>query len=168
MAAKQPEIKIPVDEIAGLINRLVQATKKTPNKTVVGIHGSPRTGLRRIDPRIDEWGEWGDWEIPAVFSQIIDRETGGWHLQRLNELARHYAAKKSSLPDGTGSMYLGKQKIKDIEKMYSNDRDYQWTRVSEKPLKVKKELTLAGKTKEQQLAELEKFLKRQGIKIYNK
>ena len=168
MAAKQPDIKIPVDEIAGLINRLVQATKKTPNKTVVGIHGSPRTGLRRIDPRIDEWGEWGDWEIPAVFSQIIDRETGGWHLQRLNELARHYAAKKSLLPDGTGSMYLGKQKIKDIEKMYTNDRDYQWTRVSEKPLKVKKELTLAGKTKEQQLAELEKFLKRQGIKIYNK
>ena len=165
MAAKQPDIKIPVDEIAGLINRLVQATKKTPNKTVVGIHGSPRTGLRRIDPRIDEWG---DWEIPAVFSQIIDRETGGWHLQRLNELARHYAAKKSLLPDGTGSMYLGKQKIKDIEKMYTNDRDYQWTRVSEKPLKVKKELTLAGKTKEQQLAELEKFLKRQGIKIYNK
>ena len=50
--------------------------------------------------------------------------------------------------------------------MYTYDPDYEFTRVSEKPLKVKKELTLAGKTKEQQLAELEKFLKRQGIKIY--
>ena len=32
-------------------------------------------------------------------------------------------------------------------------------------MKVKKELTLAGKTEQQQLKELEKFLKRQGIKI---
>jgi hypothetical protein len=166
MAAKQPEIKIPFDDIAGLINRLVQATKKTPNKTVVGIHGSPRTGLRTINPRIDEWGEWGDWEIPAVFSQIINAETGGPQLEDLNRLARHYAAKKSQLPEGTGSIYLGKQKLKDIEKLYTYDPDYEFTRVSEKPLKVKKELTLAGKTKEQQLAELEKFLKRQGIKIY--
>jgi hypothetical protein len=166
MATKQPDIKIPVDDIAGLLRRLIQATKTSGNKTVVGIHGSPKTGLKKIQPRIDEWGEWGDWETPAVFSQIINRETGGWHLERLNELARHYAAKKSALPDGTGSMYLGKQKIKDIEKMYSNDPDYKWTRVSEKPIKVKKELTLAGKTKEEQLKELEKFLKRQGIKIY--
>ena len=166
MATQQPEIKIPFDEIAGLLNRLVQATRKGGNKTVVGIHGSPKTSLKKILPHIDEWGEWGDWEIPAVFSQIVNAETGGPQLEDLNRLARHYAAKKSQLPEGTGSIYLGKQKLKDIEKIFSSDPDYQYSRASEKPMKVKKELTLAGKTKEQQLAELEKYLKRQGIVIY--
>jgi hypothetical protein len=171
MAVKQPDIKIPkppegaIDDLIGIIKRALKATKISGSKTVVGIHGSPEIGLKKIHPRIDPWGEWGDSEKAGMFSQIIRNETGGRHLDEINELARHYAAKKGMFDEGTGSIYLGKQKVKDIIK-YSENPDFRNSRVSEKPLKVKKELILEGKTQEQQLAALEKFLKRQGIRIY--
>ena len=169
MAAKQPDIKIPkppagsVDDLIGIIRRALKAATKTSDKTVIGIHGSPEAGLKKITPQMDPWGEWGDGETAGMFTQIIRNETGGRHLDDINKTARHYAAKIND--EGTGSIYLGKQKVKDIIK-YTESPDFRHSRVSEKPLKVKKELTLEGKTEEQQLAALEKFLKRQGIRIY--
>jgi hypothetical protein len=167
-AAKQPDIKIPkppegaVDDLIGIIRRALKAATKTSNKTVIGIHGSPTTGLKKIEPRIDSWGEWGNGEKAGMFSQIVRNETGGRHLEEINRLARHYADRQNK---NTGSIYFGKQKFKDIKK-YADEEYFDYSRVSEKPLKVKKELKLEGKTEEQQLAALEKFLKRQGIRIY--
>jgi hypothetical protein len=155
-----------IDDLAGLLRRLLEMSKKEADKTVIGIHGSPVTGLKRLHESKDTMGEWdlGEW---GLFLQTVLNETGTQQLDELNKGARHYARGwRTGRPPGTGSIYVGKVKKGATESMQPNEPGYEYSKVIRDSMKVKKEIAVAGKTEAQQLKELRKYLVRQGIKIY--
>jgi hypothetical protein len=168
MAAKQPDIKIPKpDDLMGLVVKFlneVKSIKQPLKKTSVNLHGSPSLGLKKIDPMYGmEDIPYLPFDAPAVWTQKIPDTISRSDFLEIQKMAKQFASgstRTNDYPLGTGSIYGSR-----IPEYNLYDGGYENWAATINPMKVKKELTLAGKTEQQQLKELEKFLKRQGIKI---
>ena len=166
MVSKKPESIW--DDIIGLIVKASRQAKKEPLKrTSVNLHGSPMLGLKKILPFEGMEGiPYMDEDIPAVWTQKIAEKLTRKDLEEILKTAQMFAegntTSKNLVPQ-TGAIYGSKIPEYDLyEGGYKN-----WAATT-KPVIPKKEITLAGKTEAQTLKELEKYLRRQGIRIPKK
>ena len=163
MAAQKP--KTIWDDIIGLIVKAARTAKKEPLKrTSVNLHGSPMLGLKKILPFEGMEGiPYMEEDIPAVWTQKIAEKLTKKDLEEILKTAQNFAegnTRGTALPEGTGAIYGSKIPEYDLyEGGYGN-----WAATT-KPVTPQKEITLAGKTEAQRLKELEKYLRRQGIRI---
>ena len=156
------------DDIIGLIVKAARQGKKEPLKRLsVNLHGSPELGLKKILPCEGMEGiPYMEEDIPAVWTQKIAEKLSRKDLKEILETAQHFAegnTRGNALPEGTGAIYGSRIPEYDLyEGGYKN-----WAATT-KPINAQKEITLAGKTEAQRLKELEKYLRRQGIRIPKK
>ena len=153
------------DDIIGLMVKAGRTAKKEPLKRKsVNLHGSPQLGLKQIDPM---WGmediPYLPYDAPAVWTQKVPEKISRKDLEDILKMAENFAegnTRAKALPEGTGAIYGAA-----VPEYNLFDGGYQNWAATTKPIRTKKEITLAGKTKQQKMKELEKYLVRQGIRI---
>lgn len=153
------------DDIIGLMVKAARTAKKEPlNRKSVNLHGSPQLGLKQIDPNYGmEDIPYLPYDSPAVWTQRIPEKISRKDLEDILKTASNFAegnTRSEAFPEGTGAIYGAALPEWDLY-----DGGWENWAATTKPVKTKKEITLAGKTKQQKMKELEKYLRRQGIRI---
>ena len=161
---------------SGVVKRSVQRTLKRDE--VFFMHGSPKKGLKEIEPRLPPeatkikgsskgmfegmeidpltWGTMVSHPSPIGKTKPVWKATKETLISRA-EKAYEYTGPKMS-PNYTGSLYIAKSPRKGVE-------DYGEEMITPSIAKVVREIRVAGKSREQVYEEALKELKGLGMKI---